>query len=73
MCLSHSRSIIRSVTLPCGCPSGGFVGDAGWTVGFIGDAGLMVVFIGDAGLIVGFAEDLGLAGGFVGTVDLTIA
>ena len=66
--------LLRSVTLPCGCTSDGFVGDTGLIVGFIGEAGLIVGFIGDAGLMVGFAEkDLGLVGGFVGTVDLAIA
>ena len=52
MCLSHSRSIIRSVTLPCGCPSGGFVEDAGLIVGFVEDLGLAGGLVGTVDLAV---------------------
>ena len=52
MYLSHSRSIIRSVTLPCGCPSGGFIGDAGLMVGFVEDLGLACEFVGTVDLAV---------------------
>ena len=52
MCLSYSRSIIRSVTLPCGCPSGGFVGVAGLIVGFVEDLGLAGGFVGTVDLAV---------------------